>query len=91
MEHPEQNHAQIDVNKMGDPSPMNAMWGMVLALLTFLLVLICVVPVRMISKEAGVPDDPVTPDDPTRQDDPTDPADPAEPTSFLMEKTEQTE
>lgn len=56
MEHPNPpHHEHHDVNKMDQPSPMNMLWGLILALLTFLLVVICVLSIRMISREADVP------------------------------------
>ena len=67
---------RIDVNKMDGSLPMGAMWGLILALLSFLLVLICVVSARMITKEARGPGD-VT--DPSPSVDPADPADPVDP------------
>ena len=83
MEYPENERTsrreQIDVNKMGDSLPMGAMWGLILALLSFLLVLICVVSVRMITREARTPGDVTDPSLPVEPTDPIEPVDPADP------------
>ena len=72
MEHPEHpnhpNHEHLNVSKMDQPSPMNMVWGLLLSLLTFLLVVICVLSVRMIFDEADIPTPPI--DDPSQTDNP---------------------
>ena len=72
-------HVHVDVNKMDEPSPMKM--RLILALLTFLLAVICVLSIRMISKEVDTPPD--LPNDsitPGESDDPVDPGNPQSPT-----------
>ncbi len=65
---------------MDQPSPMNMLWGLVLSILTFLLVVICVLSINMIFEEADVPTPPSQedPDTPPLVDPDKQPSDPDE-------------
>lgn len=72
MPQPERNsgHDHHRVSQMDQPSPMNMLWSLILALLTFLLIVICVLSVNWISKlsgpDAGENKPPVTDDVPSQ-------------------------
>ena len=50
-------HAHHHASRMDQPSPMNMLWGLILIVLTFLLVVICVLSVQWIIK-LSTPSDP---------------------------------
>ena len=58
MQQPERNsrpsghdhHEHHHVSQMDQPSPMNMLWSLILALLTFLLIVICVLSINWITK-----------------------------------------
>ena len=83
---------QTSHHHMDDPdrgSPMNMLWGLILTLLTFLLILVFVLSIDMFADASDTPDDPSTPDisddvppddgDPVNPDDTTDPDDTTNP------------
>ena len=49
---------------MDQPSPMNMLWGLILAVLTFLLIVICVLSIHWITKLSGPSDEPSDPNPP---------------------------
>ncbi len=79
MEQQSQSHHHISPD---DPSPKNMLWGLIFALLTFLLVVICVTSINLIGKEVPEPPEaPLTPNDPIQTgDDPSGPAENKSPT-----------
>ena len=54
-----EHHTRHHVSQMDRPSPMNMLWGLILIVLTFLLVVICALSVQWIIKLSG-PSDPGT-------------------------------
>ena len=54
MEHPNQpDYEQSVANQMDQPSPKNMLWGLICALLTFLLAVICVLSIQIFKREAA--------------------------------------
>ncbi len=78
--HSEHHHA------VDSPSPMNFLWGLVLALLTFLLIVICVLSIHWITKLSTPDTPPADTEDVTPPDDPILPDEPATP---VMDATSQ--
>lgn len=74
---PEHHHAA------DSPSPMNFLWGLVLALLTFLLIVICVLSIHWITKLSTPDTPPEKPGDVTPPDDEKPPIE--EPTPPVMD------
>ncbi|MBE6660745.1 MAG: D-alanyl-D-alanine carboxypeptidase [Ruminococcaceae bacterium] len=72
--HSGHDHQHHQANRMDQPSPMNMLWGLILAVLTFLLVVICVLSIHWISKLYGPTDEPADPnppiDDPIKDEKP---------------------
>ena len=52
-----EHHAHHHTSRMDQPSPMNMLWGLILIVLTFLLIVICALSVQWIIKLSG-PSDP---------------------------------
>ena len=48
-----EHHAHHHASRMDQPSPMNMLWGLILIVLTFLLIVICVLSVQWIIKLSG--------------------------------------
>lgn len=63
------HHEHHHVSQMDQPSPMNMLWSLILALLTFLLIVICVLSINWITKlstpDSGENKPPVTDDLPS--------------------------
>ena len=72
--HSGHDHQHHQANRMDQPSPMNMLWGLILAVLTFLLIVICVLSIHWISKLYGPTDEPADPnppiDDPVKDEKP---------------------
>ena len=56
--HSGHDHQHYYANRMDQPSPMNALWGLILAVLTFLLIVICVLSIHWIGKISGPSEEP---------------------------------
>lgn len=51
-----EHHAHHHTSRMDQPSPMNMLWGLILIVLTFLLVVICVLSIQWIIRLSGTSD-----------------------------------
>lgn len=79
----EEHHVHHVVNPVEDgPSPMNVVWSLILAMLTFLLVVVIVMAINMFAEEPQVdgPDGPGTTEQPGGSDTPDQPDTPDGPT-----------